>query len=75
MLINLADRMTSTVVMKLYRFWLRKESHFWIDEITLLQEEFTLFPGQDDGHSQTEHWMAWLAAPDVAVDDNAMENL
>jgi hypothetical protein len=46
-----------------------------IDEITLLQEEFTLFPGQDDGHSQTEHWMAWLAAPDVAVDDNAMENL
>jgi hypothetical protein len=42
-----------------------------------MQAEFTLFPDSDLNlrGSDTEAWMAWLAAPDVAIDENAYENL
>lgn len=48
-----------------------------IDDITRMQEEFTLFPEMDmqKANNATEHWMAWLAAPDVAIDENAYDNL
>lgn len=42
-----------------------------------MQEEFTLFPEFDSetASEATRHWMEWLSAPDVAIDENAYDNL